>query len=103
MMPREKNDRRDSNANRWSRTVALVLGAVGLSQLIAWANRWYVVSQFAHSMGTDQLVPRDVYERMEAVHTTLLTGVVLLLLAFVVARRGPRHAHRSRSHGAQPG
>jgi len=91
----EKNDRRDGDADGWSRAVALLLGAVGVSQLIAWANRWYVVDQFARMTGTDEVVPRDVYERMATVHTTLLAAVVLLLLAFVVARAGARRAHRS--------
>lgn len=87
-------------AIRWCRIVATVLGTLGVVNLIAWANRWYVSTQFARSLDSEDAdFVRWVYERMEQVHETLLTAVLLLLAAGTAATLGARLAKHARSAG----
>ena len=67
---------------RWSRDGALMLGLLGIAQLIAWGNRWYVTEMFARSARADDGVSWEfVYGRLHAAHDALVLGLVLLLLA----------------------
>lgn len=85
----------------WCRIVAAVLGVLGVGNVIAWANRWYVTTQFARSLNSeDAEYARWVYERMEHVHETLLTAALLLLAAGAAAALGSHLVNRVRRSDA---
>ncbi|QDW62328.1 hypothetical protein [Oerskovia sp. KBS0722] len=87
-------------AAKWCRIVAAVLGMLGVANLIAWANRWYVTTLFARSLDSEDAdFARVVYERMEQVHETLLAAALLLLAAGAAATLGSRLANRIRRSG----
>src|SRR6478609_6942670 len=84
---------RPRTVTRWSRAAALVLAVVGVAELVAWANRWYVAEMFARSAASaaDWAWAAD---RLRVAHATLLTAVVVLAVAAVLRGVAGRAARR---------
>lgn len=68
----------------WSLAGAWVLGLIGISQLIAWGNRWYAASMFARS-ADDEGEWEFAYSILNGAHQALTAGLALLALAAVLA------------------
>ena len=68
----------------WAIAGAWALGMLGIAQLIAWGNRWYVASAFAR-LATDDAGWEYAYGILDKAHQALVTGLVLLILAAALA------------------
>jgi len=88
-----RRSRRPRTVTPWSRAAALVLAVVGVAELVAWANRWYVAEMFARS-ATSAADWAWAADRLRVAHTTLLTAVVVLGLATVLGVAAARAGHR---------
>lgn len=77
----------------WSIAGAWVLGLIGIAQLIAWGNRWYVASMFARSASEDGAW-QYTYHVLDRAHQALVTGLVLLILAAALAWYAARARRR---------
>jgi hypothetical protein len=80
----------------WCTVAAVVLGLVALARLVAWGNRWYVAEMVAGS-ASDGESWASAYDKLLGAHAALLSGVLLLQVAVVlaiVALRARRAARR---------
>ncbi|MEP7764310.1 hypothetical protein [Sanguibacter sp. 25GB23B1] len=68
----------------WTTIAAVVLGLAGLARLVAWGNRWYVAEMFAGS-ASDSESWAFAYEKLLGAHAALLSGVLLLQVAVLLA------------------
>lgn len=68
----------------WTTIAAVVLGLAALARLVAWGNRWYVAEIFAGS-ASDGESWALAYDTLLGAHAALLSGVLLLQVAVVLA------------------